>query len=125
MRSALMTGLTAVAMYVACTVGIFWGRYRQAKEDEKRIEYFRENLGYKIVNVSLKDMNSDGLSDIVLEQNSRDKIVFYNTGNGYLTAEQMNQREIEKINQSYKEQLRKTNEFYKKAYDRNDLRGEK
>ena len=83
--------------------------------DKFEINYISFPLGQKKIDEQLKFKYS----------NENDDYVFYNTGNGYLTAEQMNQREIEKINQSYKEQLRKTNEFYKKAYDRNDLRGEK
>ncbi|GEM_PF-2778946 len=69
------------------------------------------------------DLNSDGLADIVVEQNSGDKIIYYNTGSEYLTAEQMKQREIQRIEQSYQEQLKKTNEFYKKAYDGNNVGG--
>ena len=69
-----------------------------------------------------RDLNSDGLADIVVEQNSGDKTVYYNTESGYLTAEQMKQREIQKIEQSYQEQLRQINEFYKIACDGNNIR---
>ena len=75
----------------------------------------------QITSLTSRDVNSDGLADIVVKQNSGDKIIYYNTGSEYLTAEQMEQREIQKIEQSYQEQLKKTNEFYKRAYDGNNV----
>jgi hypothetical protein len=68
-----------------------------------------------------RDVNNDGLTDIVIERQGGDKIVYYGTRDGeYLTAEQMKQREIERIETGYREQLRQTNEFYGRAYDGND-----
>lgn len=78
----------------------------------------------QIKSLTLHDINSDGLADIVVEQNSGDKIVYYSDGNDvYLTAEQMKQREIDKIEAGYREQLRKTDEFHKRAYDGNNIGG--
>ncbi|MDP3026186.1 MAG: hypothetical protein Q8N63_00635 [Nanoarchaeota archaeon] len=73
-----------------------------------------------IKSVSTRDINSDGLADIVVEQNSGKKTIYYNAGAEYLTADQMEQREIQRIEQSYQEQLKKTNGSYKNAYDGNN-----
>ncbi len=78
----------------------------------------------QIKSLSSRDINSDGLADIVVEQNSGDKTIYYNDGQDrYLTAEQMKQREIEKIEAGYREQLRQTKEFYNRAYDGNNAGG--
>jgi hypothetical protein len=116
---------------------------RYTQHQAQQIKYISSNYhslrraqweDQKINSVSTRDVNSDGLADIVVERNSGDKIAYYNTGSEYLTkeqmrqreeyeVEQMKQREIERIEQSYQEQLRQTNEFYKRAYDENNLRG--
>ena len=69
-----------------------------------------------IESVDVNDINSDGHAEIVIGYNSGDKTVFYNTGNGYATVEQIKQREIERIGDAYRKQLADVNDFYKKAY---------
>jgi hypothetical protein len=78
----------------------------------------------QVKSVSTRDVNNDGLADIVIEREGGDKTVYYGTRDGeYLTTEQMKQREIEKIETAYQEQLRRTDEFYGRAYDGNDRGG--
>ncbi len=91
------------------------------REIERRKHRHIDQVDKKTIDVN--DLNSDGLADIVVEQNSGDKTIYYNTESGYLTAEQMKQREIQRIEQSYQEQLRQTNESYKRAYDGNNVGG--
>lgn len=113
-------GVFAASMFVgsllvAGSVALFSPEYKSIYTNSK-----------KVSSVSMRDINNDGLEDIVVEQNSGDKTIYYNTGNGYSTAEEIKNMEIRKIEEGYQKQLKETNEFYRKAYgDSNSVGGGK
>ena len=79
-----------------------------------------------VSSVDIQDINRDGLKDVVVELNSGKKKIFYNNGKEYLLNWQMKERDIKKIKESYLNQLKETNEFYKRIYgEPNEIQGEK
>ncbi len=82
-------------------------------KEAKQISECRSQL---VKSVSTRDANSDGLVDVIIENNSGNRITYFNTGTEYLTQEQIRDREIHKIEQAYQQQLKDANEFYQRAY---------
>ncbi len=91
-------------------MGSFMGwAYHAEKESDKYSQKFQ------IQTIESKDKNNEGLEDVVIKYMDNQENIFYNTGKGYQTSEQIKQTEIKRIGDSYQNQLRETNEFYQKA----------
>ena len=71
--------------------------------DLKRYEYA---LNYqKTRRVNIRDVDCDGVDDVVIMNNGGLKIVYYNIGERYSTLEQIRDAEIEVIEKSYYKRL--------------------
>ena len=108
--------------------GLFWGtvfaslkydvginklkaKYQSRISD---IKEFCESRGIKSVDVN--DFNSDGLVDVVIEHNSGEREIYYNFEGLYDTCENIKQREVGRIQNSYIKYLKDANEYFQKSY---------
>ncbi|MGV8151464.1 MAG: hypothetical protein ACP5OG_00125 [Candidatus Nanoarchaeia archaeon] len=100
-------------------LGFTWGPFIKSCIYEPPI--FR-----RVSSVNIIDENNDGLQDIVINEGKNRSQTYFGTKDGkYLTADQIKQSELERIEQGYQKQLRETNEYFKRAYSEPNLVGDR